>query len=97
MFDLEFTESEITTKSGITNQNILIRAQGTGKLQTNYAVQLDSIVGTPAPVTDATILYSTTPSIGTTGVWYVNPSAEARLQSGELINKNKALVFSMIF
>jgi hypothetical protein len=97
MFNLEFNSSEITTKSGITNQNILIRAQGTGRLQTNYAVQIDSIAGTPAPVTDATILYSATPSIGTTGVWYVNPSAEARLQSGELINKNKALVFSMIF
>jgi hypothetical protein len=97
MFSLEFTGSEITTKSGITNQNILVRTQGTGKLQTNYAVQIDSIAGTPAYVTDATILYSTTPSIGTTGVWYVNPSAEARLQSGELINKNKALVFSMIF
>jgi hypothetical protein len=97
MFSLEFTGSEITTKSGITNQNINVRTQGTGKLQTNYAVQLDSIAGTPAYVTDATLLYSATPSIGTTGVWYVNPTAEARLQSGELINKNKALVFSMIF
>lgn len=97
MFDLEFTESEITTKSGITNQNINVRTQGTGKLQTNYALQLDSIAGTPAYVTDATLLYSATPSVGTTGVWYVNPTAEARLQSGELINKNKALVFSMIF
>lgn len=97
MFDLEFTGSEITTKSGITNQNINVRTQGTGKLQTNYAVQLDSIAGTPAYVTDATLLYSATPSIGTTGVWYVNPTAEARLRSGELINKNKALVFSMIF
>ncbi len=97
MFNLEFTGSEITTKSGITNQNINVRTQGTGKLQTNYAVQLDSIAGTPAYVTDATVLYSATPSIGTTGVWYVNPSAEARLQNGELINKNKALVFSMIF
>ncbi len=97
MFNLEFTGSEITTKSGITNQNINVRTQGTGKLQTNYAVQLDSIAGTPAYVTDATLLYSATPSIGTTGVWYVNPSAESRLQSGELINKNKALVFSMIF
>ena len=97
MFSLEFTGSEITTKNGITNQNINVRTQGTGKLQTNYAVQLDSIAGTPAYVTNATVLYSNTPSIGTTGVWYVNPSAEARLQSGELINKNKALVFSMIF
>jgi hypothetical protein len=97
MFDLEFTGSEITTKSGITNQNINVRTQGTGKLQTNYAVQLDGIAGTPAYVTDATLLYSAAPSVGTTGVWYVNPSAEARLRSGELINKNKALVFSMIF
>jgi hypothetical protein len=97
MFSLEFTGSEITTKSGITNQNINVRTQGTGKLQTNYAVQLDTIAGTPAYVTDATVLYSATPSVGTTGVWYVNPSAEARLRSGELINKNKALVFSMIF
>lgn len=97
MFSLEFTGSEITTKSGITNQNINVRTQGTGKLQTNYAVQLDSIAGTPAYVTDATLVYASTPSIGTTGVWYVNPSAEARLRSGELINKNKALVFSMIF
>ena len=97
MFSLEFNSSEITTKSGITNQNINVRTQGTGKLQTNYAVQLDSIAGTPAYVTDATVIYSATPSVGTTGVWYVNPSAEARLRSGELINKNKALVFSMIF
>lgn len=97
MFDLEFNTAEITTKSGITNQNINVRTQGTGKLQTNYAFQIDSIAGTPAYVTDATLIYSATPSIGTTGLWYVNPSSEARLRSGELINKNKALVFSMIF
>lgn len=97
MFDLEFNGSEITTKSGITNQNINVRTQGTGKLQTNYAVQIDNIAGIPAYVTDATLLYSATPDIATTGIWYVNPSAEARLRSGELINKNKALVFSMIF
>ena len=97
MFDLEFNGSEITTKSGITNQNINVRTQGTGKLQTNYAMQIDSIAGTPAYVTDATLIYSATPSIGTTGLYYVNPSAEARLRNGELINKNKALVFSMIF
>jgi hypothetical protein len=97
MFGLEFTGSEITTKNYITSGDISLRTQGTGKIRINYAVQLDTIAGTPAYVTDATILYSATPSIGTTGVWYVNPSAEARLRSGELINKNKALVFSMIF
>ena len=97
MFDLEFTGSEITTKNYITNGNINLRTQGTGKVQTNYALQLDRIAGTPAYVSTATVVYSGEPSIGTTGLYYVNDSAEARLRSGELINKNKALVFSMIF
>ena len=97
MFDLEFTGSEITTKNYITSGNISLRTQGTGRIQTNYALQLDRIAGTPAFVSSATVIYSGDPSIGTTGLYYVNDSAEARLQSGELINKNKALVFSMIF
>jgi hypothetical protein len=97
MFDLEFTGSEITTKNYITSGNINLRTQGTGKIQTNYALQLDRIAGTPAFVSSATVIYSGDPAIGTTGLYYVNDSAEARLRSGELINKNKALVFSMIF
>jgi hypothetical protein len=97
MFDLEFTGSEITTKNYITSGNISLRTQGTGRIQTNYALQLDRIAGTPGSTALATVIYSGDPSIGTTGLYYVNDSAEARLQSGELINKNKALVFSMIF
>jgi len=97
MFDLEFTGSEITTKNYISSGNINLRTQGTGKIQTNYALQLDRIAGTPAFVSSATVIYSGDPAIGTTGLYYVNDSAEARLRSGELINKNKALVFSMIF
>jgi hypothetical protein len=97
MFDLEFTGSEISTKNYITNGNINLRTQGTGKIQTNYALQLDRIAGTPAFVSSSTVIYSGDPSLGTTGLYYVNDSAEARLRSGELINKNKALVFSMIF
>jgi hypothetical protein len=89
--------NEITTKDGITNENIVIRTQGTGKLQTNYALQLERIGGTPAYVSNNTLLYSSAPDIGTTGVWFVNDSAEAAKQNGELISKNKALVFSMIF
>jgi hypothetical protein len=97
MFDLEFTGSEIATKNYITSGNINLRTQGTGRIQTNYALQLDRIAGIPASTALATVIYSGNPSIGTTGLYYVNDSAEARLQSGELINKNKALVFSMIF
>lgn len=95
--ELELSGTDITTKAGVTNSNISIRTQGTGKLQTNYAIQIDQVPLTPAYVSGSTLLYSSSPSIGTTGLYYVNDSAEARLRNGELINKNKALLFSMIF
>ena len=89
--------NEITTKNGITNLNIFVRTQGTGKLQTNYAIQLEKIGVTPAYVSNNILVYGDTPGVGTSGVWFVNDSAEAAKQNGELISKNKALVFSMIF
>jgi len=89
--------NEITTKNGITNLNIFVRTQGTGKLQTNYAIQLEKIGVTPAYVSNNILVYGDTPGVGTSGVWFVNDSIEASKQNGELISKNKALVFSMIF
>ena len=97
IFNLEFNNTEITTKTSITNENIFVRTQGTGKLQTNYAVQIEKIGTVPAYVSGSTLLYAAEPDIGTTGVWFVNDSAEVAKQNGELISKNKALVFSMIF
>lgn len=88
--DLEILDNEITNNN--TNGNISLRTQGTGKLQTNYALQLENIAVTPAYVSQSALLYSAAPGIGTTGVYFVNSA-----RSGELINKNKALVFSMIF
>jgi hypothetical protein len=104
--------NEITSKSSITNENIIIRTQGTGKLQTNYAVQLERIGTsgetpgeppiktpplTPAYVSGSTLIWAASPSIGTTGLYFTNDSLDERVRSGELISKNKALVFSMIF
>lgn len=90
-------QNEITSKASLTNENIYIRTQGTGKLQTNYAIQVEKIGVTPSYVSDSLLLYAAEPGIGTTGVWFVNDSAEAAKRSGELISKNKALVFSMLF
>jgi hypothetical protein len=88
--DLEFLDNEITNNS--TNTDISFRTQGTGKVKTNYAFQFEKIALTPASVSDSTIVYGADPGVGTTGLWFVNSA-----RSGELINKNKALVFSMIF
>jgi hypothetical protein len=89
--------NEISNRASITNENIFIRTQGTGKLQTNYAVQLEKIGIVPAYVTGNTLLYAAEPGLGTSGVWFVNDSLDQSKQNGELISKNKALVFSMIF
>jgi len=89
--------NEITNRASITNENIYIRTQGTGKLQTNYALQLEKIGVTPAYIQDSVVLYASTPDIGTTGIWFQNDSTESAKRNGELISKNKALVFSMLF
>ena len=89
--------NEITSRAGITNENVYVRTQGTGKLQTNYAVQLENIGTVPSYVSNNVLLYAAAPSIGTTGVYFVNDGAEAAKRNGELISKNKALVFSMLF
>jgi hypothetical protein len=89
--------NEISSRAGITNENIFIRTQGTGKLQTNYAVQIEKIAAAPNYVSDHTLIYASAPDIGTTGVWFVNDSSEVAKRNGELISKNKALVFSMLF
>jgi hypothetical protein len=89
--------NEITSRAGITNENVYVRTQGTGKLQTNYAIQLEKIGVIPSYVSDNTLLYSAVPGAGTTGIYFVNDSAEVAKQNGELISKNKALVFSMLF
>jgi hypothetical protein len=89
--------NEITSRASITNENIYIRTQGTGKLQTNYAMQFEKIGTVPSYVSNNVLLYAAVPSIGTTGIYFVNDSAEVAKQNGELISKNKALVFSMLF
>jgi len=89
--------NEISSRAGITNENIYVRTQGTGKLQTNYAMQFEKIGTVPGYVSNNVLLYAAAPGTGTTGVYFVNDSAEAAKQNGELISKNKALVFSMLF
>jgi hypothetical protein len=90
-------KNEITSKASTANQNIFVKTQGTGKLQTNYALQFNHISGTPASVSNSSLIYAKSPGIGNTGVWFTNDSNVPHSRDGELISKNKALVFSMIF
>jgi hypothetical protein len=82
----------VVLQASNTNANIKLETTGTGKVQTSYAVQLDQINVVPASVSGSVLLYSSTPGIGTSGLNYVTTQ-----RTDELIGKNKALLFSMIF
>jgi hypothetical protein len=88
---LEIIDSEIRHDSS--NQNIFINTNGTGKLQTNYAIQLDNNVVSPAIVTGSHIIYSKPESTGKSGIYFVNTENTR----DELVSKNRALLFSMLF
>ena len=76
-----------------TNTNIFIRTNGTGRLQTNYALQIDHSGVVPTSVGDATVIHSGIPGLGNSGVYFVNSNDT----NDELISRNKALLYSMIF
>lgn len=90
---------EIRTESSVTDQNILIRTAGTGKLEINNAIQLNKkgTIPSPIPVSGNTVLYAANADLGGTGLWHITDDLDPNKQVGELVNKNRALLFSMIF
>jgi hypothetical protein len=86
---LEFSGSEIANEN--TSTNIYLRTTGTGKVQTNYSLQLEQIVSAPAAVGGFSQLFAKAPSTGDTGLWF------SAARNGELISKNRALLYSMLF
>lgn len=89
---LEFDQTEILTV-GSGNDNIKLTTFGTGKVEINAALQLNNDVGTPARVNDSHVIYSRAQSIGNTGIYFVNTENTR----DELVSKNRALLFSMLF
>lgn len=101
-----------TGSGGDTTGNIFLSTQGTGKVVLDYALQLTDLGATePAYVSDAGLLHAGPVNVGTTGIYFINDSVNdanvnnasnpsnntVRYQRGELISKNKALVFGMLF
>jgi hypothetical protein len=88
--DLEYRQNIIENTNSA--NNLLLLTNGTGKVETNYAIQLDQITVDPTSVSGASVVYGKTPGAADSGIYFVNSS-----KSDELISKNKALVFSMLF
>ena len=88
---LEIVGSEIRHDSS--NENIFINTNGTGKLQTNYGIQLDNNAVSPALISGSHVIYSKPESTGKSGIFFVNTENNR----DELVSKNRALLFSMLF
>jgi hypothetical protein len=87
---LVVSDQEITSVNN--SGNIYVRTQGTGKLQTNYAIQLDNNAVIPATASGSHVIYSRAEGTGKTGLYFATTA-----NRDELISKNRALLFSMIF
>lgn len=90
---------DIVITSDNTSDNIIFVTNGTGKVEFNAGLQLDYqgidlnvSAAVPASQENSVILYTNTPSLGATGLYFVNTD-----RNDELISKNKALLYSMIF
>lgn len=80
-----------------TNQNIKFETTGTGKVEITYALQLDNLGISPSLNSgnirpDASALYGGPIGSGTTGIYSLNQTYR-----DELISKNRAILFSMLF
>jgi hypothetical protein len=84
----------VTIQATNTNSNIRLETNGTGKVQITYAIQLDNNGVTPGAVTGSTVFYAGPVAAGTSGLYAVNTDYT---QGDELVLKNRALLFSMIF
>ena len=88
-----------------TNANIRLETNGTGKVVISYAMSFEQHGNPVTQVGTTSILYGSTPGVGTTGLSFRNtrPSREldgtvnASFTNDELISKNRALLFSMLF
>jgi len=102
IYNLKFKDNQITTlNDDSTNQDLILSASGAGSVRID-----DGLIITPAPFqaedvvapssnppSEGIKLYSDPSSADGSGLFFVNSNAN----TGELISKNKALLYSMLF
>jgi hypothetical protein len=101
--NIKIQNNEISTlNDDSTNQDLILYASGTGNVQiddglilTTSPFQAEDIGINPAdnPPTDGVKIYGSAEGSGATGISFVNSSGTA----GELISKDKALLYAMLF
>jgi hypothetical protein len=95
--DLRFTGSVIDTMSS--NQDLVLKSSGTGSIRIDDTLHLnrvpsddDASLSPPAP-DDGTKIYIADQYTGKSGIYFVNDEGNR----DELVSKNRALLFGMLF
>ena len=97
MFDVMIQNNEITTTTS--NADLVLGAPGSGSVKIKDHLEMTETAGQndaatdPAKPTEGFKLYSKTQSTGGSGLFFINKSNNR----DELVSKNRALVYSMVF
>tara|TARA_Y100000385_G_scaffold218682_1_gene228026 strand:+ start:1489 stop:2523 length:1035 start_codon:yes stop_codon:yes gene_type:complete len=96
--DIKIQDNEISTLNS--NESLLLSAPGTGSVTVKDALEItehlyddDGIIPSSVAPETGIKLFSSDESYGDTGLFFVNKSST----TGEMISKNRALLFSMLF
>lgn len=97
--ELQILGNEIGTNDSISNNDLYLSASGTGSVISKDTFIITDILydddpaSIPASPESGVKLYATDQGTGDTGLYYVNKDNT----QGELISKNRALLYSMLF
>ncbi len=92
-----FKITENIFENTVSGQNLILATTDTGKVEIYFGLQIDNLpeaISDPLPVEKSSIIFTKPPGVADSGVYFVN---SAKPLGDELISKNKALVFSMLF
>ena len=96
-FDIMIQNNEITTTTS--NIDLVLGAPGTGSVKIKDHIEItetpgeNDVANDPAAPSEGIKLYSKTMSTGGSGLFFINKSNTR----DEMVSKNKALVYSMVF
>lgn len=90
-------DNAVVIQTRDSSANIKLETNGTGKIEVTYGLQLDLVTTSdPSAVDDTVILWHKAAGGGNTGLYHSTKVDSDDVQE-ELINKKRALLFSMIF
>lgn len=97
--DLQIIGNEISTNDSVSNEDLILSANGTGTVKIKDVIEItetpgdDDVQFDPAAPVNGVKIYSKSQASGNTGIYFVNKDDT----TDEIISRNRALVFSMLF